>query len=317
MDLAKKVLAGDEKSAARLISMIEAGREEGRQAVSLLFPYTGKAHVIGVTGAPGSGKSTLINKLAVDFIEQGRKVGIIAVDPTSSKGDGALLGDRLRMRDAEKLKGVFIRSMAHRGYPGGIAKAAAGAVYVLDALGKEVIMVETVGAGQTELQISLLCNTVVSILTPDCGDEIQLMKAGLIEIGDIIAINKIDKSGAEGLALDVAAHVGQDKGACWRTPVVRIQAVKGEGIGGLSDALVSHLVFLRESPDGDLHKRAKLRGLLFALLKEEAWEKLLGAWRDDGRLEGLVKGFENGEADLYASVKGVMETLFEGNKADC
>jgi LAO/AO transport system kinase len=317
MDLARKVLAGDEKSAARLISMIEEGRDEGYAAVSFLFPHTGKAHVIGITGAPGAGKSTLINKLAMNFIDRGRKVGIIAVDPTSMKGDGALLGDRLRMKEAERAKGVFIRSMAHRGYPGGIAKATAGAVYVLDALGKEIIMVETVGAGQTELQISFLCGTVLSILTPDFGDQIQLMKAGLIEIGDIIAINKIDKPGAEGLALDVAAQVGQGKRADWSTPVVKIQAVKGQGIGELSDALDSHLVFLRENLDGESQRRAKLRGLLFALLKEEVWTSVLGAWRADGHLEGLTKGFENGEVDVYAAVKGIMETLFQENKADC
>jgi LAO/AO transport system kinase len=317
MELVKKVLRGDEKSAARLISMIEEGRDEGYRAVSLIFPHTGKAHIIGVTGAPGAGKSTLINKLAVSFASQGRKVGIIAVDPTSTKDDGALLGDRLRMREAEKVEGIFIRSMAHRGYPGGIAKATAGAVYVLDALGKETIVVETVGAGQTEVQISSLCNTVITILTSDYGDEIQLMKAGLLEIGDIIAINKIDKPGAEGLATDVASHIAQPKRPGWQIPILKIQAVKNEGIEELIDAIDSHFAFLHESTDGGSQKRAKLRTLMFDLLKEEMWSKFLSTWKGDERFEGIVKGFENGEVDLYSAVRDALEAAFQGNEADC
>jgi len=270
-----------------------------------------------VTGAPGAGKSTLINKLAVSFANQGRNVGIIAVDPTSMKDEGALLGDRLRMKEAEKSGKVFIRSMAHRGYPGGFAKATAGAVYVLDALGKEKIMVETVGAGQTEVQISSLCNTVITILTSDYGDEIQLMKAGLLEIGDIIVINKTDKPGAEGLAIDVAAHITQRKGDSWQIPVVKTQAVKGEGIDKLTDALDAHFVYLHDTTDGGSQKRAKLRTLMFGLLKEEMWSKFLSAQKGDERFEGIIKRFEAGEVDLYSAVRDVLEGEFEGNEADC
>ena len=309
MELVKKVLRGDERSAARLISMIEEGRDEGYKAISLIFPHTGKAHIIGVTGAPGAGKSTLIGRLAVSFAGQGKKIGIIAVDPTSFEGNGALLGDRIRMRDAEK-DGVFIRSMAHRGYPGGIAKATAGAVYVLDALGKEIIIVETVGAGQTEGQISSLCNTVITLLTPDYGDEIQLMKAGLLEIGDIVAINKTDKAGAEEIAMDVAVHIDQRKQNGWQTPVLTIHAVKGEGIDRLIDAIKAHFAYLSEGTYGESRKKEKLRRLICALLKEEAWNKLINTWSSDQHFEGILKRFQDSEVDLYSAVQEALEVFF-------
>jgi len=307
MELIKKVLQGDEKSAARLISIIEEGGDEGNRAISLIFPHTGRAHIIGVTGAPGSGKSTLIGKLAVSFADKGRKVGIIAVDPTSSKDNGAFLGDRLRMRNAEKTEDIFIRSMANRGYPGGIAKATAGAIYVLEALGKEIIMVETVGAGQSEIQIYSLCNTVITLLTPDCGDEIQLMKAGLIEIGDIVAINKTDNAGAEDLLANVAAYIEQHKTKSRQTRVLAIQADKGSGIENLTDALNAHFSFLNENSHGKDLKKIKLKTFMLALLKEEIWNKSLNVLTGNERFEGIVKKLEKGEIDPYAAAQMASE----------
>ncbi|MCX5811845.1 MAG: methylmalonyl Co-A mutase-associated GTPase MeaB [Proteobacteria bacterium] len=307
MDLAKKVLQGDEKSAARLISMIEEGGDEGHRAISLLFPHTGKAHIIGVTGTPGAGKSTLINKLAVNFAGKGKKVGIIAVDPTSSKDNGALLGDRLRMRDAEKTEGIFIRSMANRGYPGGISQATAGAVYVLEALGKEIIMVETVGAGQTDMQIYFLCNTIITILTPDYGDEIQLMKAGLLETGDIVAINKTDNIRAEDISTDIAAYICQTKTKGWQTPVLTVQAKEGSGIESLIDAINAHFVYLNKNTHGKDLKKEKLKILMFALLKEEIWKNALNAWAGDKRFEGIVKKLQKREIDPYAAARKALK----------
>lgn len=308
MDLAKKVLKGDEKSAARLISLIEAGRDDGYEAIPLLFPYTGKAHIIGITGTPGAGKSTLINKLAVIFANKGKKVGIIAVDPTSSKDNGALLGDRLRMGDAEKTEGIFIRSMANRGYPGGVAKAAAGAVYVLEALGKDIIMVETVGSGQTDIQIYSLCNTIITVLTPDYGDEIQLMKAGLLEIGDIVAVNKAENVGTEDISADIEAYINQGKTKTRQTPVLTIQAK--EGIGGIEkliDAVNEHFVYLNENARSENLKKEKLKTLMFALLKEELWEKTLNMWTGNECFDDIVKKLQKGEVDPYTAVRTALE----------
>ena len=307
MDLTKKVLQGDEKSAARLISIIEAGGDEGYSAIPLLFPHTGKAHIIGVTGTPGAGKSTLIGKLAVIFANKGKKVGIIAVDPTSSKDNGALLGDRLRMRDAEKTEGVFIRSMANRGCPGGIAKATAGAVYVLEALGKDIIMVETVGSGQTDVQIYSLCNTIITVLTPDYGDEIQLMKAGLLEIGDIVAVNKAENVGAGDISADIEAFINQRKTKSRQTPVLTIQAREGVGIEKLVDAVNEHFVYFNKNARNKNLKKEKLKTLMFALLKEEVWEKALNTWAGNERFDDILKKLQKGEVDPYTAVRAALE----------
>ena len=301
------VLQGDEKSAARLISMIEDGGDEGYRAISLLFSHTGKAHIIGVTGTPGSGKSTLINKLAVNFAGKGKKIGIIVVDPTSPKDSGALLGDRLRMRDAENTDGVFIRSMASRGWPGGIAKATAAAVYVLEALGKEIIMVETVGAGQTEMQIYSLCNTIITILTPDYGDEIQLMKAGLLEIGDIVAINKADSDWAEGITADIEAYINQYKKTDRQTPVLTIQAKEGSGIERLIDLINEHFVYLNKNTHGKNIQNEKLKALMLALLKEEIWKKALNARAGNKHFNGILEKLQKREIDPYSAARTALE----------
>jgi LAO/AO transport system kinase len=303
MELVKKILQGDEGSAARLISMIEEGLDEGYEAVSLIFPHTGKAHVIGVTGGPGAGKSTLINRLAAGYGSQGEKVGIIAVDPTSAKGEGAFLGDRVRMRDAEKVEGVFIRSMAHRGFPGGIAKATLGARYVLEGLGKGVILVESVGAGQTEMQVSTICDSVITILTPDYGDEVQLMKAGLIEIGDIVVMNKMDRAGAAEAAEDITLHLAGRKDNDWQIPVLTIQANKGEGIERLMAALDQHRRYMRDDVRGKSARKEKLKRLALALSKEEAWSALLSEMQGKDEFAGIMERLQNGKIDLYKAVR--------------
>ncbi|MDD5244757.1 MAG: methylmalonyl Co-A mutase-associated GTPase MeaB [Syntrophorhabdaceae bacterium] len=307
MELVKKVLQGDEGSAARLISMIEEGLDEGYEAVSLIFPYTGKAHVIGVTGGPGAGKSTLINRLAASYGRQREKVGVIAVDPTSAKGDGAFLGDRVRMRDAERVEGTFIRSMAHRGFPGGIAKATLGAVYVLEGLGKGVILVESVGAGQTEMQVSTVCDSVITVLTPDYGDEIQLMKAGLIEIGDIVVMNKMDRAGAAEAAEDIALHLAGRKDNNWQIPVLTIQANKGEGIERLMATLDLHRRHVRDDAQGKSATKEKLKRLVLTLSKEEAWSALLSEVQDNEGFAGVMERLQNKEIDPYKAVRMVLK----------
>ena len=309
MELIKKILDGNEASAARLISMIEEGKEEGYKAIAELFPHTGKAHIIGITGAPGAGKSTIIDKLAIKFSETGKKTGIIAIDPTSIKSNGALLGDRVRMRGAENIEGIFIRSMAHRGYPGGIARATIGAVYVLEGLGKDVIIIESVGAGQTEVQISSVCDTVITVFTPDYGDDVQLMKAGIIEIGDIIVINKSDMPGAQEATKDIKAHVISSDKKDWQVPVIMTQAQKGEGIDTIMGAVESHLEYLKKNNPLGEYRAEKLKKLMFLFLKEELWAKAMKKWAGSGEIKDIVKMVENREIDLYSAVSRVADIM--------
>jgi len=309
MELIKKILDGNEASAARLISMIEEGKEEGYKAIAELFPHTGKAHIIGITGAPGAGKSTIIDKLAIKFSETGKKTGIIAIDPTSIKSNGALLGDRVRMRGAENIEGIFIRSMAHRGYPGGIARATIGAVYVLEGLGKDVIIIESVGAGQTEVQISSACDTVITVFTPDYGDDVQLMKAGIIEIGDIIVINKSDMPGAQEATKDIKAHVISSDKKDWQVPVIMAQAQRGEGIDTIMGAVESHLEYLKKNNPLGEYRAEKLKKLMFLFLKEELWAKAMKKWAGSGEIKDIVKMVENREIDLYSAVSRVADIM--------
>jgi LAO/AO transport system kinase len=307
MELVKKVLQGDEGSAARLISMIEEGLDEGYEAVSLLFPHTGKAYIIGVTGAPGAGKSTIVDKLAVSYGRHGKKIGVIAVDPTSARGSGAFLGDRVRMRNAEKVEGIFIRSMAHRGFPGGVAKATLGAAYVLDGLGKEVILIESVGAGQTEIQISMICDSVITVLTPDYGDEIQLMKAGLIEIGDIAVMNKMDKPGATEAAEDIEFYLKSRKDQSWQIPVLTMEARKGKGVEKLVEALGFHRKHMEGNVQGKITKKEKSKQLVLALFKEEAWSSIINKMLDKTAFEQIINEVQNGTIDPYKAVRMALQ----------
>ena len=197
ISLAETVLNGDRLALARLLTQVENDTSDGRDALDALFPYTGKAHLIGVTGAPGTGKSSLVNQLALHFRKEGKRVAIVAVDPSSPFTGGAVLGDRVRMKDLSGDHGVFIRSMASRGSIGGLAQATASIVQVFDAAGYEIIMIETVGAGQSEVDIAKLAHTTLVVEAPGLGDDIQAIKAGILEIADIIVVNKADRPGVE------------------------------------------------------------------------------------------------------------------------
>jgi len=312
MDLVDRILEGDESSVARLISMLEEGKEEGYMAVSLLFPHTGRAHIMGVTGSPGAGKSTIVDKLAFAYGTKGKKVGIIAVDPTSAKGGGAFLGDRIRMRNAEKIEGIFIRSMAHRGFPGGIAKATAGACYVLDSSGKDVIIIESVGAGQADMQISTICDSVITVFTPDYGDDIQLMKAGLIEIGDIVVVNKMDKPGATEVAKDIEFFLVNRTNQPWHTPVVSIDALKGEGIENLVQALKQHRTFMDRDTHARTIKRDKRKNLVLNLLKEETWNAILNRIEEQVDFSEIMEKVQDGTMDPYKAVQLLMRIAVRG-----
>ena len=289
MSLADSVLAGDRYALARLLTGVENDLEEGRTALAELFPHTGRAHLIGVTGAPGTGKSSLVNQLALHYRKTGgRRVGVVAVDPSSPFSGGAVLGDRVRMRDLSGDPGVFIRSMASRGSLGGLARATAGVVQIFDAAGFEVILIETVGAGQAEVDIARLAHTTLVVEAPGMGDDIQAIKAGILEIADILIINKADRPGVEHTekalkstlelahpiqhvfphhSRNIAAAAGTEKSAAgWVPPILRVIATQGTGIPELAAAIARHAEYLRSSGDWGARERARLEAELDHLI---------------------------------------------------
>ena len=315
MGVVEEILEGSVKSAARLISQVEEGRDEAYTALSRLISYTGKAHILGITGPAGSGKSTLAGHLAVSFSDLGGKVGVIATDPSSIKGGGAFLGDRLRMKDAEK-RNIFIRSMAHRGHPGGIARAAAGAMYVLEALGKDIIILESAGAGQGEKGLFYMCDTIITLFTPEYGDEFQLMKAGLLEIGDIIVVNKTDKPGTEEAERELKAlSSGREWPNSWTVPVLLVQADRSEGVEALVQAVKSHWQFLAESGKREELHREKAEVFLMTLLKEELWKRFSGKLRESAFCSGILDEAFAGKTDPYSAILRILDSMEirEGN----
>lgn len=303
--LADKVLQGDHLALSRLISRIENNTSDHQAELDRLFPYTGRAHIIGVTGPSGAGKSTLVNQLAQMLVQDNKekltKIGIIAVDPSSPFSGGALLGDRVRMNNLTDNPHIFIRSMASRGALGGIAEAVDGAVSAMDAAGFETIIIETVGAGQSEIEIARLAHTTIVVEAPGLGDEIQAAKAGILEIADILVVNKSDKTGAESTArtLQAMLTLGEElrespdnrPDVIWRVPVVMVSALHGEDIDDLVKNVHTHREFLHTSGQWAVRSRARLEDLLKRLIKESlynAWNNLEHQNRLDEMLTSAV-----------------------------
>jgi LAO/AO transport system kinase len=328
-ELVDGTLAGDRRALARLISLLEGGSQAAAECRVHLHPRAGRAAIVGVTGAPGTGKSTLVNELAKAFRRTGRTVGVIAVDPTSPFSGGAILGDRIRMRDLSGDDGVFIRSMATRGSLGGLARATADVACALDAAGFGVILIETVGAGQSEVDIARTADTVLVVEAPGLGDEVQAIKAGILEIADVLVVNKVDREGAEntvralqamldlGTAPRTARHHGQvmevpdsspadDQTPGWRPPIVKTIAVEGKGTDEVVAAIDRHQTHLETSGEGAARRRQRAETELETILRETLLEQLR---RQVGRvgLDGIVDRVASREIDPYTAARMLID----------
>ena len=275
--LAERLLAGDRLALARLISAVEAGRPDARHTLRCLFPKTGRAHVVGVTGPPGSGKSTLATRLAMTYRERGSTVGIVAVDPTSPFTGGAILGDRVRMMELHSDPDVFMRSMATRGVMGGLARSTLDVVLLLDAFGKDVIMIETVGVGQDEVEIARAADSTVVVGVPNLGDDIQAIKAGILEIADILVVNKADLAGADRLVADLRTMLQLSTTAPrtgWTPPIVQTVATEGSGVSELVDTLAEHRAHLETSGNWRVRRAESARRQVRAIVEDRVQRRL-------------------------------------------
>ncbi len=328
--------AGSPRAVARLISLVEDGHESLREVMAALAPHAGNAYVIGLTGSPGAGKSSLTDRLVAHYRAAGRKVGVVAVDPTSPFSGGAILGDRIRMQDHALDPDVFIRSMATRGNLGGLSRATSDVVTVMDAMGKDVVLVETVGVGQDEIEVAELAHTVVVVAVPGMGDDVQAIKAGVLEIADVFAVNKADREGADRTVRDLqqmlelrrstatrpvlehdAAHRmrvteawSPDDPAFWEPPIVKTVAVRDEGIGELAEAIESHRAHLENT--GHRHDRevARARAGFLAILRERlvagALQRLAA---ERGHLDEIAARIAARQADPFQLVEELAARL--------
>lgn len=309
MEIVERLVAGEAGAAARLISWIEDEDRSARKALAELHKHTGNAHVVGVTGPPGSGKSTLVDALTKKYRLKGLKVGIIAVDPSSPFTGGAILGDRIRMQRHCTDPGVFIRSMGTRGCMGGLAKGTADTIKVLDAYGCDIVLVETVGAGQAEIDIVRSAHTVVVVEVPGMGDDIQAIKAGILEIGDVFAVNKSDREGADRAAAELRSmlEMGSEKRK-WTPPIVMTAAKDGKGVTELVKEIARHRAYLGKAGRLQAKERARtereFRALLSDRLAEHA-EAKMGA----GEFDALVERIMKKKIDPYMAVDVVLRGI--------
>ena len=301
------ILHGDARAMARAITVIENRDPEADELRRRLFPHSGRALLAGVTGTPGAGKSTLVDRLAAVLRRQGKTVGIITVDPTSPYTGGAILGDRIRMQGHHADAGIFIRSMATRGALGGLARAISDVATLLDAAGKQVVMVETVGVGQDEVDIVRLADVTVVLVVPGMGDDVQTFKAGLMEIADVFAINKADRPGAERVEQELKAMLSiSHRADGWKPPVVKTVATEDAGVEELLAAMESYVAFLRERGLLAEKKAGHWRERLLELLRDRMLDKVLGGSLSDGDLAEYAERVAARQADPYSVVEEIM-----------
>jgi len=307
--LIDRIVAGDPNAVARAISKIEDGAPESGALMKAVFPHTGRALIIGITGAPGAGKSSLVDKLAALYRKREERVGIIAVDPSSPFSGGAILGDRIRMQTLSLDKGVFIRSMATRGNLGGLARATVEAVAILDAAGYKRIIVETVGVGQDEIEIAKTADVCVVVLVPGMGDDVQTMKAGIMEIGDVLVINKADRDGVLRTEKELDALLSlAPRPDTWQTPIVKTVAIESKGIEQLAEAIQSFATFQSATPAGHDRRQAIARWRILELLRDRLMAETLNG-NSNERLDILAAKVARKKLDPYSAVEEMMKSV--------
>jgi len=307
VEIIERIRRQDVRAIARLMSLVENNAPEATAALKELYPITGQAFIVGITGPPGSGKSTLTDQLTKEFRRDGKTVGIIAVDPTSPFTGGAILADRIRMQQHSLDAGVFIRSMATRGHLGGLAKATGDVVNVLDAAGKELILVETVGVGQDEVEVVKTADTCVVVSVPGLGDDVQAIKAGILEIADIFVVNKADREGADKTVTELQAMMGLGPGRSdWSPPILKTVATQGQGIAELAQGILAHRVHLDRQGLRQMRQRERSRALFLELLQEQGTRRLLERASANGTLEQTIERIAKREMDPYSAVEELL-----------
>ncbi len=309
--LVEGVRTGDRRALARAISLVENADPVAYELVKELYPVTGGAYAVGVTGPPGVGKSSLIGAVLRHVRTLGRTAGVISVDPSSPFSQGALLGDRIRLADHFLDPGVFIRSMGTRGHLGGLAEATLQALLLLDAAGKDYVFVETVGTGQAEVEVVGVADTVLLVLMPGSGDSIQALKAGIMEIPDVIAVNKMDHPAAKTMVNEVRQVLSLDRDRAWKPPIVLTEAVRGENVEALWQQIEEHRVFLEREGLLETRRREHLAREVFAVASSRAKRHLERAVADDPELRRLLDAVERRELDPLTAVREIMEKVFQ------
>lgn len=308
MELVERLLKGDKRAAAKLISLVEDEDESASKILGELYKHTGNTHIIGVTGPPGVGKSTLVDRLAKSFRKRGKRVGIIAIDPTSRFTGGAILGDRIRMSELSLDEGVFVRSMGTRGHRGGIARTTTEVTRILDAMGMDIVFVETVGAGQSQSEIWECVHTSLIVEMPGLGDEIQTLKAGILEIGDIFVVNKGDREGTDQIVKELeSVSEYKSTGEEWKPPVLVTIATEGQGIEEVVDSLEEHLEYLKRSGNYEKKEEERARGELTRILQDLILRKVVAEDRTKRKFEELLKDILDRKMDPYTAAEKLLE----------
>ncbi|KAA0889067.1 methylmalonyl Co-A mutase-associated GTPase MeaB [Oryzomonas rubra] len=314
MSLADQVLNGDIRAAARMMRDIDDNRPLAVEELKRLYPHTGTAYIIGITGPPGAGKSTLVDQLTASFRKKGKKVGVVAIDPTSPFTGGAILGDRIRMNRHASDEGVFIRSLATRGALGGLSRSTSDVALVMDALGMDIVIIETVGVGQDEVDIVKTAHTTCVVMVPGLGDDIQAIKAGILEIGDIFVVNKADRDGADRTARELTTMLEMRNApeGGWNPQVLKTEAQRGVGIDELSGEILAHRDFLFTSGRIADFVRERNQRHFVDILRDGLYRHALAFMGRDGSLERIVDGMGDNALDPYSAAEAVISRMTGG-----